>query len=42
MPHESKPKGLCCVMPCAGPCLQINANFAMQGRKRPDDFRGGE
>lgn len=22
--------------------LQISANYAMQGRKRPDDFRGGE
>lgn len=30
-----------CVCVCCG-VLQISANYAMQGRKRPDDFRGGE
>lgn len=25
---------------CSRRVLQVNANYAMQGRKRPDDFRG--
>lgn len=26
---------------CVIVCVQINSNFALQGRKRPDDFRRG-